>query len=67
MVTAGEDPDALIIYVFAATETGSGVWEDNLDFFLSQGLVAHDRYRFVVVCNGGVDGAWGAKLDALAV
>ncbi len=67
VATAGEDPDALIIYVFAATETGSGVWEDNLDFFLAQGLVAHARYRFVVVCNGGVDGAWGAKLDALAV
>ena len=66
VAAAGEEPDTLIIYAFAATEAGSGVWEDNFDFFLAQGLVADARYRFVVVCNGGVDGAWGAKLDALA-
>jgi hypothetical protein len=58
--------DTLIIYAFAATESGSGVWEDNLDFFLAQGLIADARYRFVVVCNGEVDEAWREKLDRVA-
>ena len=57
--------DTLIVYAFAVTEGGSGVWEDNLDFFLAQGLVADGRYRFVLVCNGEVDEAWRGKLDRI--
>jgi len=67
----GREPaeaDTLILCVSAPSAHQSGMWEDNLDFFLAQGLIADPRYRFLLVMNdhGRLDSAWTRKLDAVA-
>ena len=60
--------DTLILYVSSPSEAGIGMWEDNLDFFLAQGLVSNPRYQIVLVMNHRRELAYArrAKLDALA-
>lgn len=58
-------PHTLVVYTTSAAESrpGSGnEREENLDFFLAQGLLPHDPgYHFVIV----VAGAWEARRGAL--
>jgi hypothetical protein len=56
--------DTLIVSAFSHSTTG---WrEDNLLFWLAQGLVEHDRYHFVLVVNGEVDSSWRQLFDRIA-
>jgi hypothetical protein len=54
----------LIVCAFSHSTTG---WrEDNLLFWLAQGLIERDRYHFVLVVNGDVDSSWRQLFDRIA-
>jgi hypothetical protein len=56
-------PDTLLLYSFSHSDS----WrEDNLLFWLAQGLVFNGRYHFVVIVSGELKEGWRQLLDRIA-
>ena len=59
-----ERVDTLVIFSFSHSDDGSR--EDNLFFWLTQGLVWRSRYHFILIMNGNIDQSWLRVLENIA-
>ena len=55
--------DTLVILAFSHSD---GWREDNLFFWLAQGLVLSNRYHFVLIINGNIDQSWFYLIETIA-
>ena len=62
-VTELDSPDTLLVYSFSQSD---GWREDNMFFWLAQGLEFNSRYHFVVLVSGKLDDSWQQLLNRIA-